>query len=58
MSTTITQTKIEKMKREAKEMRKRDGVPHRQALDKVAQQHGYAHWHQVADQFKGGANGR
>lgn len=55
---TITQTNIEKMKREAKEMCKRNGTPHHQALDKVAQQHGFAHWHQVAEQFKGGSNGR
>lgn len=38
---------IERLKRRARELKRRVGMPHHQALDLVAQQLGLAHWHHV-----------
>lgn len=35
---------IEWMKREAKRLKKETGLTHMECLDKLAQQHGFAHW--------------
>lgn len=55
---TITQTKIENMKREAKKLRKTEGIQYAKALDMAAQRAGFAHWHQVTVQAKGGNDGK
>jgi len=44
---TSTQT-VEKFKQLAKKLKRNRGIPHAEALDKVAQQHSYNHWGHVA----------
>lgn len=48
----LTKTKVEKMKREAKAMRKDQGKPLHQALDLVAQRAGFHHWKHVTEAAK------
>jgi Glyoxalase superfamily protein len=40
----MTSNEIERLKREAKKLRKQEGTTHSQALDKLAQQKGYKNW--------------
>lgn len=49
----LTRTKVEKLKKEAKAMRKSQGTPLHQALDLVAQKAGFHHWKHVTEAAKG-----
>lgn len=44
----VTATAVESMKREAKRMRKAMGIPHHEALERVAVAKGFANWKAVA----------
>lgn len=46
-ATKPTASAIDRMKREAKAMRKAHGVPHHAALEQVAKDNGYASWRAV-----------
>lgn len=48
----MTRTQLEKLKKEAKAMRKSQGTPLHQALDQVAQKAGFHHWKHVAETRK------
>lgn len=48
----MTRTQLEKLKKEAKAMRKSQGTPLHQALDLVAQKAGFHHWKHVAETYK------
>ena len=41
---TLTQEQYDRLKKAAKRLKKAEGIPHHQALDKVAQEHGFADW--------------
>lgn len=42
-----TEYQVERLKQSAKKLRRSNTMPHRDALDKVAQASGYKHWHHV-----------
>jgi len=48
----ITSTDVQKLKQRARLIKKRDGIAHHEALDRVAAEAGFHHWHQVADSAK------
>ena len=48
----MTRTQLEKLKKEAKAMRKTQGTPLHQALDLVAQRAGFHHWKHVSERAK------
>lgn len=48
----ITLTDVQKLKQRARLIKKRDGIAHHEALDRVAAEAGFHHWHHVADSAK------
>ena len=47
-TTPLTASAVDRMKRDAKKLRKAEGIPHHVALDRVAAQHGFQRWSLLA----------
>lgn len=43
----ITSVELEKLKQKARACKKSEGISHQDALERVAQEHGFPHWHAV-----------
>lgn len=50
--TIITSATVEKLKQKARKLKKDQGVPHHEALDQVAKEAHFNHWHHVAESVK------
>lgn len=48
----VTFTLVQKLQRKAKTLGRAPGVPYHKALDAVAVEHGFHHWHDVMKQHK------
>lgn len=53
----ITETLIQKLKKQARELQKSTGVKLHQALDSIAQNHGYKTWSALMQDREGEENG-
>lgn len=52
VGTIIPSTAVEKLKQKARKLKRSTGTPHHKALDLVAQESGFNHWHHVAESAK------
>ena len=48
----ITSATVEKLKQKARKLKKDRGIPHHEALDQVAKEAHFNHWHHVAESAK------
>jgi hypothetical protein len=48
----IASAQVEKLKQEARKLKRTTGVPHHEALDRAAQSAGFNHWHHVTESAK------
>lgn len=48
----VTQSYVQKLQRKAKTISRAPGMPYTKALDAVAVEAGFHHWHDVAQQHK------
>lgn len=58
-TTRLTASAVERMKRDAKKLRKAEGIAHHEALDRIAAERGFRNWSllaKAAESEKGGHN--
>ena len=48
----LTSKQFELLKQEARYLKRQDNITHHEALEKIAKQHGYHHWHHVTQLLK------
>lgn len=51
---SLSASALENMKRQAKKLKKEEGIPHHEALNRVAKDNGHASWEELANAAFGG----